>query len=187
MTGTGGKPPVNSRFRKGQSGNPRGRPKRSASSASSSAFDIIVDKTLTITRNGVPYEVSVEEALQHRTYQEAIAGNRTARREVLKMIAKREQALARMAPKAKVTVVSRQEIDPDNANAALRILGIASDDPRDYGSTKAYERLLLAPWAVQVALSRRRGGEKLSDKDVAEIRRCTQNADSLRWPRGTGR
>ena len=51
-----------------------------------SAFDIVIDKTLTVTQGGVPREVTVEEALQHRTYQDAVAGNRSARREVLKMI-----------------------------------------------------------------------------------------------------
>ena len=51
----------------------------------------------------MPREVTVEEALQHRTYQDAIAGSRAARREVLKMIAKREQYLAGPA---------RQEADP---------------------------------------------------------------------------
>ena len=44
--------------------------------------------------------------------------------------------------------------------------------------------MLLEPWAVQAALSRRRGGRKLRDKDVAEIRRCTRDPDSLRWPKG---
>lgn len=49
---------------------------------------------LTVTQGGVPREVTVEEALQHQTYKDAIAGNRAARREVLKMIAKREAYLA---------------------------------------------------------------------------------------------
>ena len=45
--------------------------------------------------------MTVEEALQHRTYQDAIAGSRSARREVLKMIAKREQYLAARTQAAK--------------------------------------------------------------------------------------
>ena len=89
-----GRPPVESRFRKGQSGNPKGRPKKAKPQAAS-AFDIVIDRTLTVTQGGMPREVTVEEALQHRTYQDAIAGSRSARREVLKMIAKREQYLAR--------------------------------------------------------------------------------------------
>ena len=45
-------------------------------------------------QGGKAREVTVDEALQHKTYQQAIAGNRMASREVLKMIAKREKALA---------------------------------------------------------------------------------------------
>lgn len=145
MTGSRREPPEHSRFRKGQSGNPTGRPRKAAATAPTSAFDIIVDKTLTITRNGVPQEVSVEEALQHRTYQDAIAGNRAARREVLKMITKREKALAKSAPKPSVKFSFRNEIDPDNANEALLILGIACENPRDHGPNDAYQRLLLEP------------------------------------------
>jgi len=180
-----GQPPEHSQFRKGQSGNPNGRPKREPENGRRSAFDIVVDKTLTITRDGVPREVSVEEALQHRSYEEAIAGNRAARRDVLKMIAKREQALAKSAPAAVLPVIFRTESDPNNANAALLILGIASENPQDYGPNDKYERLFLEPWAVQMALGRRRGGAKVTEKEIADIRRCTRDADSLRWPRGT--
>jgi len=146
---------------------------------------VIVDKTLTITRNGVPREVSIEEALQHRTYRDAVGGNRSARREVLNMIAKCEKVLAKLAPAPKVRMTTETEYDPDNANTALLILGIACEDPRGYGPGDIYERLLLEPWAVQAALSRRRGGRKLVKKDLDKIRRCTLDPDSLRWPRGT--
>jgi hypothetical protein len=57
----------------------------------------VIDRTLTLTQSGKPREVTVEEALQHRTYQDAIAGNRATRREMLKMIAKREKWLAAKA------------------------------------------------------------------------------------------
>ncbi|MEM6635988.1 MAG: DUF5681 domain-containing protein [Pseudomonadota bacterium] len=181
----GGQPPKSQRFKKGQSGNPKGRPKKEQPSARPTPFDVIVDKTLTITRKGVAEEVSVEEALQHRTYQEAVAGNKTARRDVLKMIAKREQVLAKRSPAPAAAVATRTEIDPDNANAALLILGIARRDPRDFGPDDDYERLQLEPWAVQAALRRRRGGQKLRDKDIAEIRRCTRDAGDLQWPRGS--
>ena len=187
MTGkTGpGHPPASTRFRKGQSGNPKGRP-RTAKAKSSSAFDIVIDRTLTVTRSGVPREVTLEEGLQHQTYRDAIAGTRPARREILKMIAKREQALAARAgkPKTKYNVV-REMTDPVNADPAMLILGIASRNPERQGPGFDGEQLLLEPWAVQLALSRRRGGEKLTDKNVDEIRRCTRAAGTLRWPRNT--
>ena len=60
------RPPAGSRFRKGQSGNPKGRPK-SRSVSATSAFDILIDRSLTVTQNGQLREVTIEEALQHRT------------------------------------------------------------------------------------------------------------------------
>jgi hypothetical protein len=46
-----------------------------------------MDRTLTVTQGGKPGEVTLEEALQHRTYQDAIkGGNRASQREVLKMM-----------------------------------------------------------------------------------------------------
>ena len=78
------------RFVKGQSGNPGGRPKVRRPHVS--AFDIIFDKTLTVTLGGAERELSVDEALQLQTYQAALKGSRMAIRKVLKMIHKRELA-----------------------------------------------------------------------------------------------
>ena len=183
-----GRPPIGSRFQKGKSGNPKGRPK-SRTEKTTSAFDIVIDKTLTVTQGGVPREVTADEALQHRIYHDAIAGNRAARREVLKMIAKREKALAARKSRNRIPAEMRLEpVDPENADQALLILGIAKRDPawKENHPEPERERLLLEPWAVQAALSRRRGGNRLSDNGLAEIKRCTGDADTLRWPRGTG-
>ena len=59
-----------------------------------SAFEIVFEKRVTVTQGGVDQELSVEEALQLRTYQDALAGNRAAQRAILKMIVKREKAIA---------------------------------------------------------------------------------------------
>jgi len=51
-----GHPPVDTRFRKGQSGNPKGRPKgrrKAAPEGTVSAFDLVIDKTLTVEQGGV--------------------------------------------------------------------------------------------------------------------------------------
>jgi hypothetical protein len=170
-----------SRFTKGQSGNPKGRP-RKAPAPRASAFDIIIDKTLTVAQGGRTRELSVEEVLQLNTYREALAGNRAAGREVLKMIAKREKWLAEKRP-ARTSVTMSTEGDPDNANEALLILGIVDRDPREYAPGDPYDRYLLEPWAVEAAL-RRSARRPISAKQVAEIRRCTRDPDTLRWPPG---
>ena len=72
------------RFEKGRSGNPAGRPK--ARRPHVSAFDIIFDRKLTVTQNGVERELTIDEALQLQTYQAALKGSKIAIRSVLKMI-----------------------------------------------------------------------------------------------------
>jgi hypothetical protein len=180
LSGVGpGRPPKANRFRKGTSGNTKGRPK-SRRVSSISDFDIIMDRTFTVTQDGKPRELTLEEALQHRTYQEAIKGNRASQREVLKMIAKREKWLAARRPASRLNVLMEPE-DPDNANEALLLLGIAEPDTQWNDPTDKSQGLRLKPWAVQAALSRP-GGRGLSAKDVFEIKRCTPDAGTLRWP-----
>jgi hypothetical protein len=172
-------------FRKGRSGNPGGRPTASRVSQGS-ALDIVAEKTLTVAHRGGTREITIEKALQQRTYQDALAGKGMARREVVKWIIKREAWLAKHAPKASRRAIALlSSPDPDNADAALLLLGIAAPDPAraDIGADRA--QLLLEPWAVQAALRRRRGGNRLTDRERDEIRRCTRDPDSLRWPRGT--
>lgn len=184
MTGDRGprQPPASKRFRKGESGNPKGRP-RARREQQASAFDILIDRTLTVTHNGQPREVTVEEALQHKTYQDAIAGDRSARREVLKMIAKREKWLAAKAPKHRPIEWLMEPLDPENAIEALLLLEIAERDTRWAAENDPYVRLKLQPWAVQAALSRK-GRRTLSKQDVDAIKRCTKDAETLRWPKG---
>jgi hypothetical protein len=174
-------------FAKGRSGNPRGRP-RGSRVTSGSAFEVLVDETLTVPDRGGTREIPFKEALQLRTFQDALAGKAMAVRTVLKWIREREAWLAKHAPKAQKPIpVLHSSVDPDNADAALLLLGIAVEDPRaaDFEAERA--QLLLEPWAVQAALRRRRGGQRLTERELATVRRCTRDFDTLRWPRGTGR
>ena len=147
---------------------------------------MVIDKTLTIEQDGKSREVTVEEALWHKTYQNAIAGDGSAQREVLKMIDKREKYLAAHERKPRASGSGFVfEPDPTNADEALLILGIATRKPDLQQFKSKREWLLLEPWAVQAALSRRRGGNKLTEEEIEDIRRCTRDAATLRWPRGT--
>ena len=174
--------PSNGRFRKGRSGNPRGRPK-GTKQLEASVFEVVFDSTLTVVQNGVSREVTVEEALQLQIYKEAIGGSRMAIRELLKMIEKREKALAtRIKQPVPRTTLRLEPVDPENADAALQILGIATRDASRDNWGNAREPLLLELWAVQAALSCRRGGKRLNEQQISEIKRCTRDATKLRWP-----
>jgi hypothetical protein len=169
-----------SRFVKGRSGNPGGRPRKQPV-APPSAFDIIMDRTIEVNQDGRSRELTVEEGLQLKTYQAALAGSKPARREILKMIAKREQWRAkRKPPRTAIKFVS--ERDPRNADAAMLLLGITARTP-NWGDEDPYERYLLEPWAVKEALRRMKAG-RITRRDLDECRRCVRDPGSIDWPDG---
>lgn len=177
-----GKPPRFSRFRAGQSGNPRGR-RRNLTAESDSAFTLILGKTVRNKGQGKSKDHGIEEALQLRTYQEALKGRSMAIREVLRWILKRETWIAKNRPKPRKTIeLKGVSHDPDNADEDLLRLGIAALNPAraDHRCTRA--QLLLEPWATKAALHRLKR-RRFSAKDLDEIRRCTRDDGTINWPK----
>lgn len=173
---------MSGRWQKGHSGNPAGRPRKRRPHIS--AFDIIFDKSLTVTQNGVERELTVEEVLELKTYQAALKGSKMAVRAVLKMIEKREAALAKRAPApAHKPMDFRWEHDPRNADQAMLLLGITVPDPSWSGPCEYGTRMKLATWAVQTGLSRP-GRRRLDKRQVDDINRVTLDPKQLKWPRG---
>jgi len=172
-------------FAKGYSPNPGGRPPASPA-PQPSVLEILVDKTLTTVRDGMEHTVELKEALQQRTYQDAINGKPMAMREVVKWIKARDAWRTKHERQASPpAITSPISPDPDNADAALLLLGIAALNPARAEYTQNRAQLLLEPRWVQAAIRRRRGGQRLTDMERDEIRRCTRDPDNLRWPRAT--
>lgn len=166
------------RFKPGQSGNPKGRPPKPRR-PNVSAFEIVLDKRMTATIGGKERELTLEEVLQQQTLKDALAGKRMAIRKVLKMIEKREAALAKKNGGQPKPISIESHHNSDNANEAMRILDIAQPDDTHP------KRWKLSTWATQAALSRP-GQKKLPTEDVKSIKFFTFDADALRWPRGKG-
>ncbi len=152
-----------------------------------SAFNIIFDKTLTVIQNGVERELTVDEALQFKTYQAALKGSKMAVRTVLKMIEKRETVLTALAPRAERCEANPFSVtyDSDSADEAMRILGIASIYEDGFGGW-ADGKLKLETWAAQAAISRP-GRARLDERHVADMKILTKEPDKLRWPRDRSR
>lgn len=170
------------RFVKGQSGNPNGRPRKRRPNVS--AFDIVVDKRLTVTQNGEERELTVDEALQLQTYQAALGGSRLAVRTILKMIDKREQALKRLAP-----VVERDgpkvkvSYDSDSANDAMLLLGILCEN-RNMPPPNSPRPLVVSNWAAKASISRP-GRRKLDGRRTDTLHLFVEDYGTLRRPRGS--
>jgi hypothetical protein len=173
---------MSGRFQKGQSGNPSGRPKKRRPNLS--AFDIIFDRTLTVTQNGMERELTIDEALQLQTYQAALKGSKMAVRAVLKMIEKREIALAARAPKTEAPKSSLYTLihNTDSADEAMQLLGIASIEEAPAGMGWGHRKLKLETWAAQAAISRP-GRRALSQRNIDDAKLLTKDPDKLKWPR----
>lgn len=167
-----------SRFQKGRSGNPAGRPKMQQPHVS--AFDVIFDKTLTVTQGGIVRELSVDEALQLQTYQAGLKGSRMAIRTILKMIAKRETWLAAKHQPTRKPIEVKIAHEGRTADEALLLLGIAIEVEKSAGWPADREPLLkLQPWVAEEGFRRSRR-RTISEKDMTDIRRCTFDPESLR-------
>lgn len=78
-----GKPPIDTRFQKGRSGNPKGRPKkvkpapvRFGDGHVARSFEQAALKTLKVSEGGKRVDMTVAEAVQHKMVAMALGGNR---------------------------------------------------------------------------------------------------------------
>ena len=184
-----GNPPVWGRFKKGSSGNPKGRPRKDPKESLMPSFDVILNRSVGIENDGIKRQATAEEALLHQTLLKALDGENAAIQEICKTIVKREEAYAKWL-EGQNEGSPQQIVDkyhPRNADKAMLLLGIACLDPKYEDSQYADTHLLLEPWAVQMALSRRRGGRRLSADAVKTIKEETRDPDTLSWSRSAGK
>lgn len=151
------RPPRSSQFRKGQSGNPSGRPK---GAGVRSAAEKVLDRTVMATVDGQRRKVPLTEALVLQLAQRAMAGDIKSTRELLKIAD--QVTAARPDPGRKgPLVITTRFIDPKDCNPALDALGVI---------IPVGEQYKIAPWVVEAAMARK---PKLDQSDRALISNST--------------
>ncbi len=186
----------NSQFKKGLSGNLKGRPKGSAKSHNlEDPLAALSTQTYQGYKNGKPRELSSKEVLQTKVYKKAFEGNLKAIREVLRWIKMRAAFFeaSRKGTKAQAPKLELETTDPKNVDKALQILGIIGtenpaktveiDDRTDTIGSENHCQHWLQPWIVQAALSRHRGSKLMSGEDLNWALAYTCNATTVKIPR----
>jgi hypothetical protein len=168
------------RFKSGQSGNPKGRP-RKPKPPPSSRFAIL-DELLPVHGPGSVSELPLEDAMLIKTYQRAITGSRRAGKKLVKMILERQKLRFKGRAPRSSRITRQIEDDPENALEALEILGIASRWANTNAGDSRDGRLCLERWALEAALGRRNFDE-LSSSDIQSIRGWTHDGAAVKWPR----
>jgi hypothetical protein len=167
-----GRPPQATRFKKGQSGNPRGRPRGRRREI---PHDRILGQMVTIRESGRERRVTAAEAFLLRLAQQGLAGDSAAARASLAAI---ESARAKRIPQ-ETTRITRIVFVGMGVGMAIGDLGIGFKRfPRD----KDRVRWELNPWIVEAAL-KRLGERQLAKEEQQEVWNNTRTPENVAWPK----
>lgn len=166
------KPPASTRFTKGSSGNPKGRPKNRHKSV---PYDTVLGQMVTICEDGRERRVTAAEAFLLQLTQKGLAGDSAAARDSLEAIenARLERGNDRMG----IDTIIVSAIS-SGADAILGSLGLAK---KKYPEDKQRVRWELNPWVVEAALDRL-GERRLTIEEQREVRSATRTPHRVVWP-----
>lgn len=165
-------PPRAAQFRKGQSGNPRGRPKNRRREI---PYDAVLGQMVTIREDGRERRVTAAEAFLLQLTQRGLAGDSAAARTSLEAI---EAARAKRGDNRPVLGKIIWRATETGADAILELLRIAT---LRYPTDAARVRSELSPWIVEAAIARL-GEKRLSQDDQREVWNATRAPHKVNWP-----
>ena len=172
QSGGYGQPPEAARFKQGQSGNPRGRPRNRRREA---PYEAVLGQMVTIREEGTERQVTAAEAFYLQMLKRGLEGNTAAARAAIAAIGQVKER--QDAEEPLIVTIVRFDVDPGSVTPALEPLRMARKlDP--YRDTA---RVALEPWIVEAALARL-GKKRLSLDEQKVIVKATRTPGKVRWP-----
>ena len=167
------RPPAASRFRKGQSGNPRGRPRGKHRAP---PYEAVLGQMVTIREDGIERRVTAAEAFLLQMTKKGLEGDGAAARAAMAAI---EEARATRldAGAGGALTITRVIVRPGSVNGALEPLRMG----RKLDRYRETARMVLEPWLVEAALARL-GDRRLTLAEQRAVVRATRTPGKVRWP-----
>jgi Family of unknown function (DUF5681) len=165
------KPPTTTRFAKGRSGNPSGRPRERHRQA---PYESVLGQIVKIREGGAERHVTAAEAFLLQLAKRGLKGDGAAAREYLAMIEQaRERLRAGQSPISTIVLVG---VAPGSVTSALEPLRMAKKlDPH-----RETARMVLESWLVEAALARL--DRTLSSAEQRTIVDATRTPHKVKWP-----
>ena len=167
-----GRPPKSSQFKKGKSGNPKGRPRNRRREI---PYDALLGQMVTVREDGRERRITAAEAFILQLTKKGLEGDSASARASLAAI---ENARATR---------SARGFDVESISVHFRTFGLCCV-VEDLGigllvnkTDKDRVRLMLKPWIVEAALGRL-GSRRLSVEEQQIVMASTRTPDKVRWP-----
>ena len=166
-------PPSSKRFRKGDSGNPAGRPKGRRHEL---PHETVLGQLVTIYENGIERRVTAEEAFLRHMRKLALEGDASAARLMLAFHEK-VRALDPLEGRFVISEIRTVVFDVGSVSHLLELLGMGTKVDRFRDSAQ----MKIEPWLVEAALARF-GDRRLTGDEQKVVYQCTRTPWKVRWP-----
>lgn len=167
-----GRPPKATRFRQGQSGNPKGRPR---SKRREVPYDFLLGQMVTVREDGRERRITAAEAFLLQLTRRGLAGDSAASRASLLAIENARGAHKERTEKTRTVSIQWRTF---GLCGTLEDLGTAV---RLHPESKDQVRLMLKPWIVEAALARL-GDRQLSPREQEVVIASTRTPAKVQWP-----
>ena len=173
------RPPRKTRFRKGRSGNPKGRP---PGRKKKPPYEAVLGQMVTVREEGIERRVTAAEAFALYLTKQGLDGDNAALRQAAAAIGDARAKQREFSPQGRQTLVielvsSSSFLCHGTVNTALVPLRMA----RKLDRNRNTDRMALEPWIVEMALDRL-GSRRPTLLEQQRVLRATRTPKKVRWP-----